>query len=210
MLPSLQASDIQDALQHIGLDWQTADRQLPPHIYDETNAALTGYSLGLCPPRNDERACARELELMDFQHVLFLNFDSTFFSASLQYTQSANQQLEVHTSIVDRTLGSDSMPMYEIARAKFWARLQERIIDVIGSTYKPERVVLFGRHVNEWGFAPFIIGVLEGLEIGTETMILGKGNYGMVASARGAAEMAGRREWQNRRDERNVEEIVEL
>jgi hypothetical protein len=210
MLPSLQASDIQDALQHIGLDWLTADRQLPPHIYDETNAALTGYSLGLCPPRNDERACARELDFMDFQHVLFLNFDTTSFSASLQYTQSANRQLKVHTSIVDGTLGSDSMPMYEIARAKFWARLQERIIEVVGSTYKPERVVLFGKYVNVWGFAPFIIGVLEGLEIGTETMVLGERNDGLLVSARGAAEMAGRRVWQDRRDERNVEEIVEL
>lgn len=208
LLPALQEDDIRDALQHVGLDWQTADRQLPSHIYYETNAALAGYGLGLCPSWNDMRACAGELARMDFQHILFLNFDSASFSVSLQYIQTANQQWGFHASALDTALGWDSLPLDEIARAKFWARIQERIVEVAGTIYKPKKVVLLGKEGCGEEFVQVVVGALEELDISTEALVVGKGTNGWMAPARGAAELAGRREWQKWIPNRNWQEWI--
>jgi hypothetical protein len=57
-------------------------------------------------------------------------------------------------------------------------------------------VLLLGKEGCGEEFIQVVVGALGELDISTEALVVGKGRNGWMAPARGAAELAGRREWQ--------------
>lgn len=184
----------QDALDLAGLTSSRPDDQKP--TYWDTNAAFAGMGYGLCSIRTNLADCANEERQMPYEHVLFLDFDNSSFSATVQYLQHVRQEWTYSTRI-STDLGWWNLPVFEVSRAKFWAQIHEVIQEVAGALQRaPNKIVLLGDHGENPEFLDVVKAALwDVLEFDIEVM-LSAGNardVGMVA-ARGAAEFALRAE----------------
>lgn len=212
ILVALDQDDIQDSLDHAGLNWLNADRQWF-HISYETNAAFAGLGYGVCESWTDALKCAREEKLRHFEHILFLNFDNSSFSATLQYMQNVYQEY-VYAQSLDFGLGWWDLPVYEVPRARFWARIHELILDVGSALQRPpDKVILIGEHAGDDEFVEVVKTALWDLLEYDISMILevNTGVDGKSLAARGAAELAGRASyWKGRTPSEEEMETIEL
>ncbi|KAF2789965.1 hypothetical protein K505DRAFT_327898 [Melanomma pulvis-pyrius CBS 109.77] len=212
-LPALEEEDIQDALEYVGLDWVPAVRQ-SSQFYHETNAAFAGLGNGLCKSWKDARECAKQEAAMMTEHILFLKFDDVSFSATLQYMQTAYHQQGIYAQALDMAHGRDALPVYEIARAKFWARIHEVIVDVAGALQKPpNKIVMMGMFGTDLEFVEVVKAALwEVLEFDVSQLVYANSRtMSRMSAARGAAEFAARSQhWRKSGRKTEESDIPEL
>ncbi|KAF3051417.1 hypothetical protein E8E11_006569 [Didymella keratinophila] len=201
------SSDFQDALDLAGL---TSSRLGDKPTYWDTNAAFAGLGQGLCESGANFADCVDEERQMPYEHVLFLDFDNSSFSATVQYLQHADQEWS-YSSRIDENLGWWNLPVFEVSRARFWAQMHEVILVVAGALQRaPNKIVLLGDHGSNAEFQDVVKAAMwDVLEVDV-SMMLGANdneNTGMLA-ARGAAGFARRAEtWKNWRRHDEVESI---
>ncbi|KAF2131398.1 hypothetical protein P153DRAFT_383509 [Dothidotthia symphoricarpi CBS 119687] len=195
LLPSFEEEDFQDALESVGLTSTRSEHGSNELVYQETNAAYAGLGYGLCTSWSSHQACMDEASQMPYGHILFLNFDDSF-SATVQYMDNISQEWSYSHSI-NTSLGWWDLPVFEIPRAKFWARIHEEIVEVAGALQQPpNKIILQGAHARDEEFVEVVKAALWDVLEFDVSMLLEADNKvdpGTVA-ARGAAELAWRAE----------------
>ncbi|KAF2189596.1 hypothetical protein K469DRAFT_625359 [Zopfia rhizophila CBS 207.26] len=207
ILPALEEEDIQDAFEYADLDWLLAERR-SYHTYWETNAAYAGVGYGLCKSTTNLERCEDEERDMRLERVLFLNFDDSSFRATLQPMQNAYWDY-IDASTLHLDLGRSQLPDNEVDRARFWASIQEAIVDV-GSTLTrpPNKVILIGEHADDPDFAETVKeAIWELIEFDASFLLeANAGTDSMILAARGAAELAGRAQYWESEGEGNEQQ----
>lgn len=212
LYPSFDDADFQDALDNAGLTSTRKGDGSGRLIYQETNAAFAGLGHGLCDSWSHRKTCVDEESHMPYGHVLFFNFDDSF-SATVQYMKDTKQEWS-YSHTINPSLGWWDLPVFEIPRAKFWARIHEEILDVAGTLQRPpNKIVLMGEHGRDEEFVEVVKAALwDVLEFDVSMMLDANhaGDTGKITS-RGAAELAWRAGYWNARNEGLVEaEDMEL
>ncbi|KAH6615004.1 hypothetical protein C7974DRAFT_57295 [Boeremia exigua] len=204
------SEDFEDALHLAGL---TSLRLGDKPTYWDTNAAFAGMGYGLCESKTDLAECLEEERQMPYEHVLFLNFDKSSFSATVQYLQHADQEWS-YSSRADMTLGWWNLPVFEVSRARFWAQIHEVILEVAGALQRaPNKIVLLGEHGTDSEFLDVVKAALwDVLEIDVSLLLsANKAEDVRMLSARGAAEFARRAEtWKDWKRTQDEAESIEL
>lgn len=192
-LAALNEEHIEEAFEHAGLTWLHA-RQQEEQILYETNAAYAGLGYSLCEFGADGSQCAREENELKSQHVLFLNFDNTTFSATLQNMKNAYQQ-QISATFLDTTLGWWNLPVYDEPRLAFWARI-EAIVFAVGNAIQqpPNKIILMGEHGGDQEFVEVVEAALwELFEYDASLLMEANADVNSATlAARGAAELAFR------------------
>ncbi|CAA9958651.1 hypothetical protein PTMSG1_02192 [Pyrenophora teres f. maculata] len=124
------------------------------------------------------------------QHVLFLTFDNTSFTAGMvaRTCSSSSSHHYAHLSYTaSSTLGWYNLPVFPVPRALFWKNLQDAIVAVVGAGGKPPgRIVVVGERAGDVEFRGVVEeAVWRAWEVDVR-VLLGKrdGEWGV---ARGAA-----------------------
>lgn len=198
------SEDFEDALHLAGL---TSSRLGDKPTYWDTNAAFAGLGYGLCESKTDLADCLEDERQMPYEHVLFLNFDDSSFSATVQYLQHADQEWS-YSNRADMHLGWWSLPVFEVSRARFWAQIHEVILEVAGALQRaPNKIILLGEHGANSDFLDVVKAALwDVLEIDV-SLLLSANEAEDVSklAARGAAEFAQRaetwRDWKRKQDD---------
>ena len=209
------SEDFQDALDLAGLTSSRLSERgsNDKPTYWDTNAAFAGLGHGLCKSKTNLADCLDEERQMPYEHVLFLDFDNSSFSATVQYLQHADQEWS-YSNRIDMELGWWKLPVFEVSRARFWAQIHEVILEVAGALQRaPNKVILLGDH----GANPEFLDVVKAamwdvLELDVSLMLSANEaeNVGMLA-ARGAAGFARRAEtWKNWKRTPEDDESMEL
>ncbi|KAF2631941.1 hypothetical protein BU25DRAFT_406462 [Macroventuria anomochaeta] len=203
-------SDFQDALDLAGLASSRLDSNDKPTYWD-TNAAFAGLGHGLCESESDFSDCLNEERQMPYEHVLFLDFDNSSFSATVQYLQHADQEWS-YSNRIDMELGWWNLPVFEVSRARFWAQIHEVILEVAGALQRaPNKIVLLGDHGANAEFLDVVKAAMwDVLEVDVSLMLSANQakDVGKLV-ARGAAGFTRRAEtWRNwKRTQEDVESI---
>ncbi|KAF1923957.1 uncharacterized protein M421DRAFT_425300 [Didymella exigua CBS 183.55] len=201
------SSDFQDALDLAGL---TSSRLGDKPTYWDTNAAFAGLGHGLCESKTDFADCVDEERQMPYEHVLFLDFDNSSFSAMVQYLQHADQEWS-YSSRIDENLGWWNLPVFEVPRARFWAQMHEVILEVAGALQRaPNKIVLLGDHGSNAEFQDVVKAAMwDVLEVDAAMMLSANDNENTaMLAARGAAGFARRAEtWKRWRRHDDVESM---
>lgn len=184
---------------HIGYSWT---------VYQDVNAAYAGLGHGICHSWQDQYNCTKETRDMYYKDVLYLNFDNSSFSATVQNIREVYDDTGIFGYAFNPNLGWWNLPIHEVPRAKFWASIHEMIIDTVSVLSRPpNRIVLMGEHGGDDEFKAVVEAALWSvLEVDVGMLLEGstaKGDVGRLA-ARGAAEMAWRSQYWSRKDERRV------
>tara|TARA_R110002003_G_scaffold28_21_gene1706 strand:+ start:2406 stop:3152 length:747 start_codon:yes stop_codon:yes gene_type:complete len=159
-------------------------------VYEESNAAYAGYGYGHCRAKFED--CSSELNWQEYEHVLYLNFDNSSFSTGMMALQNAYQTQRMFTYAADTKLGWWNLPVFEVPRTEFWARIHEMITTVLEAFPEPiHKVVLLGDHGAEEEFKEVVkAAVWEVHEFDVETLLsVGKKEDVTYLAARGAAEL---------------------
>ena len=140
-----QEEDVREALSIIGL---TSTRLHTSHtgtvVYQDANAAYAGLGHGLCECWLSSPNCQSAAK---DQSVLYFNFDNSSFGVGAMTLKNAFQEHRTYAYGSDTTLGWWDLPVHEIPRAKFWARIHEMILNVLAPMpMPPNRIVLLGEH----------------------------------------------------------------
>ena len=209
------SEEFQDALDLAGL---TSSRlsyrgSKDKPTYWDTNAAFAGLGYGLCKSKTNLADCLDEERQMPYEHVLFLDFDNSSFSATVQYLQHADQEWS-YSNRVDMELGWWRLPVFEVSRARFWAQIHEVILEVAGALQRaPNRIILLGDHGVNAEFLDVVKAAMwDVLELDVSLMLSANEaeDVGMLA-ARGAAGFARRAEtWRNWKKTQENDESTEL
>jgi hypothetical protein len=205
--------DVREAMSLAGLtSTRTNLEQGNELVYGEANAAYAGLGHGLCAAWKD-KGCGKSAKE---QTVLYFNFDNYSFSLGAMSLQNAFQDRETYHYGMDTTLGWWNLPVFEVPRAEFWARINEMILDVLEPMSRPpNRIVLLGEHGADAEFKEVVeAAVWEKFEFDVELMLqaVKQEDAGKLA-ARGAAELGWQSGVSSRADEqlhRGGEEAVEL
>jgi hypothetical protein len=212
-LNGFEEDTFHDALEFAGLTSIKPTNGNDRFAYRETNAAYAGHGYGLCKSWRNSQECADEEKHMRHEHVLFLNFDSAFFSATVQYMQNAYDD-HAYSNTNDMSLGWWNLPVDEVPRARFWARMHEELIKTVGAMqHPPNKIVLLGEHAGDAEFMDVVkTAMWEILEIDVSLMLSAHVAEGVGRlAARGAAEFARRREvWRREDTPLRVLEGIEL
>jgi hypothetical protein len=195
--PHLQ-KDVQEALSFAGL---TSTRKNTGHgdtiIYQDANAAYASLGHGLCESWSFKSDCLSQAWPAVYQSVLYFNFDNSSFSVGAMSLQNAFQEHSTYVYGSDMTLGLWELPVYEVPRAKFWARIHEMILDVLAPmSMPPNRIVLLGQYGADAEFEEVVkAAAWDKFEFDVELMLQAVRKEDVGASvARGAAELGWRDE----------------
>lgn len=209
-LAAIDTDDVAAAFEHAGLTWNTIDRQYHKILW-ESNAAYAGLGFGLCDHWTDKARCEKEDRKKPWEFVLFLNFDNSSFSATLQYMQDAYAH-QIAGYQLDPKLGWWDVPVYEfkIERAEHFTKIENIIFDVAGAVPRPpKKIILMGDHGLQWTFINLVRNTLFET-FGWDASLLIEANsgwwHGGMTAARGAAEMAFRSQVQRRSKSKGISE----
>lgn len=204
-LEGMDVDDITDALEYAGLSY--FPKMFQDSIYWETSGAYVGNGYGVCKSFANETRCEEEKNKLHPEQVLFFNFDNSSFSAgSLSMRTPWRDWPDAYA--LDVHLGWWSLPVDEIPRAKFWARIHEVIVGMMNKGRNggraPNKIILLGEHADHKEFKETVKAALwEVLEYDVDVLLeANKGMNGTLVAARGAAELAFRAEDKMRREKR--------
>ncbi|KAH7388725.1 hypothetical protein BKA66DRAFT_56992 [Pyrenochaeta sp. MPI-SDFR-AT-0127] len=174
-------------------------------VYQDVNTAYAGLGHGLCHSWQDLSECSKESGDMHYKDVLYLNFDNSSFSATVQNIRQVHDDTGIYGYGFNPNLGWWNLPVHEVPRAKFWANVHEIIVDTVNVLSRPpSRIVLMGEHGGDAEFKAVVDAALWSvLEVDVRMLLEGNANNGDVGSlaARGAAELAWRTRYWNTRNE---------
>ncbi|KAJ8117604.1 hypothetical protein OPT61_g1231 [Boeremia exigua] len=204
------SEDFEDALHLAG--WSSS-RSGNKSTYWDTNAAFAGLGYGMCASKTNLADCLEEERQMAYEHVLFLDFDNSSFAATVQYLQHADQEWS-YSSRVETGLGWWNLPVFEVSRARFWSRIHEVILEVVGALQRaPNKIVLLGDHGADSEFLEVVKAALwDVLEIDVSLLLsANKAEDVSMLAARGAAGFAKRAEvWKDWKQTQDDDESMEL
>jgi hypothetical protein len=208
MLAGLEQQDVPHALEYVGLEWPSYSSW---SVYRETNAAYVGMGHGLCSSWENPHDCLFEETRMPYERALFLNFDNSSFGAVVQLMKTAGWQATPDSYTLDMDLGWWDLPMYEVPRARFWARIHETIVDVGNSGDGDiDKVFILGQHASDPEFLDVVEGALKEIVGSPELTQMQKADNTEMVAARGSAEWAYRALNVHRNDEDPEAEGMEL
>ena len=201
-----KTQDFKDALELAGL---TSTRTLSGNslvAHLDVNAAYAGLGYGLCKEWTDYQNCTYEEVTFPYLDVLFLSFDNSSFTATVESLQNPYQEWPKYNFNLD--LGWWDLPIHEVPRARFWANIHEIIVDTVSVLSRsPSRIVLMGAHGGDEEFRGVVEAALWSvLEMDVDLMLqANKAEDTTRLAARGAAEMALRSQyWSKNRGEWRV------
>jgi hypothetical protein len=120
------------------------------------------------------------------QTILFLAYDNS--SASATTYRLSCQQLKLISFHPHSNLGWWNTPVDSLPRARFWAQVQQCIVDVLGEP--PGRIVLLGSHVDEELKSMVEEAFWREWEVDVGILLIGEdGGDSEWVAARGAAEL---------------------
>lgn len=190
--------DIQEALALVGLtSTRTATNHGDTQAYDETNAAYAGLGFGLCEAWTNYKGCASKERPKRPEVVIFFNFDNSSFRVGAMAPYNAFEPFTAYYYGMDTELGWWNLPVFEVPRAKFWAQIHEKILDVFANMpMPPNKIMLMGEHGADPEFKEVVKAAMwEKFEFDVELMLEASKmeDVGKLA-ARGAAELGWRNE----------------
>lgn len=109
----------------------------------------------------------------------------------------------MYSHVSDPELGWWNLPVFEVPRAKFWARVHESVEKIASGLWKaPGRIVLMGEHGTDKEFREVVRTALgNALDVDVDAMLeVNKAEDTLYLAARGAAELAWRQEYWKERD----------
>ncbi|CAO2650439.1 Nn.00g017310.m01.CDS01 [Neocucurbitaria sp. VM-36] len=202
-LDAAKNQDFQEALKLAGLTSTRPQIGNDFVVYQDVNAAYAGLGHGLCKAWTDYQNCTWEEYMLPYFDVLFLSFDNNSFSATVEYLRNAYQESGIDSSSFSLDLGWWDLPIHEVPRARFWAKIHELIVDTISVlSFPPSRIVLMGEHGGDEEFRGVVEAALWSvLEIDVDLMLQANEMEDTIRlAARGAAEMAWRSQYWLRTD----------
>jgi hypothetical protein len=129
------------------------------------------------------------------QTILYLSFDNSSFSASTYRLSShPTQNLNLISFQPRSTLGWWNMPVDSLPRARFWAKVQECVVDAVNEMGEPPgRIVMLGSHGEMEEFKGVVEeGLWREWEVDVGMLVSGQEEVGEWLVARGAAELGSR------------------
>ncbi|EDU39931.1 hypothetical protein L13192_01998 [Pyrenophora tritici-repentis] len=166
----------------------------PGSEYEDERPRCSGGAVGcgdVQTQRQRQQRRRQQMKRLD-QHVLFLSFDNTSFTASMVARACSSPSSSPHYThlsyAASSNLGWYNLPVFSTPRALFWKRIQSAIVDVVGAGGKPPgRIMVIGERAGDMEFRGVVEeAVWRAWEVNVRVMI-GKrdGEWGV---ARGAAE----------------------
>ena len=195
--------DFENALELAGLTSTVTRLGYDQIVYQDVNAAYAGLGRGLCKEWTDFLNCTYEEDILFYQDVLFLSFDNSSFATTIQTLGRAADGFTMAGYNLNLGLGWWNLPIDEVPRARFWANIHEMIIATVSVLSRgPNAIVLMGEHGGDEEFRDVVEAALWSvLEMDVEMMLqANKGKDAGKLAARGAAEMAWRSQYWNRKD----------
>lgn len=197
---SEQEQDMSDALDFVRLQSsrersQSAGSGLnTAYVDSEPNAAFAGLNMGMCHDWQDTKACELETRRNPERSVLYINFDNSSLTASAHRFTSPYQS-GMYKHVADADLGWWNLPVFEVPRAKFWAKVHEAIAQVGEEMHgMPGRIVLMGEHGADQEFREVVDAALGSvLDVHVAEMLkVNRPKDTLYLAARGAAELGWR------------------
>ncbi|KAK1765028.1 hypothetical protein QBC33DRAFT_517234 [Phialemonium atrogriseum] len=126
--PATPDEDLNDAIEHAGLDsWLTLPMPYPQRLV-ESRAAFAGSGYGLCQNYKDLYRCEEEYESMAWETVYFVFFSRHALYASLDTFQAAfglDPLSEPH--VLDFESGFSNLPTFASPSA-FWSHVRDQLM----------------------------------------------------------------------------------
>lgn len=198
-----QTKTVQDAMESVGLKSTHSDTFIRGDVLVDTTAAYAGTGALLCKDWMKHERCKSEHSAAHSKTVLFLAFDIHSFSASIQSIRSDTTSYAIGPQVSSIELGWWDLPVFEVPRAKFWAKVQEAIESIVGALGREtiDKIVLMGEHGADDEFKEVVEAVVwSALEIDVGPLLRVDEVEGSERiAARGAAEMAWRKEYWRRK-----------
>ncbi|KAF2018758.1 hypothetical protein BU24DRAFT_418307 [Aaosphaeria arxii CBS 175.79] len=193
VLAVMEEDDLRDALRYAGLVWSSPNGISP---YYETTGAYAGMGHGLCASFHNISECKKEESTMQLEHVLFLNFDNSSFSAVLHPMQALNR-MRPNVYITEPNLGWWSLAIDQSVRTEQLAQIESVINDVVTPLrIIPSKIILLGDHAHRCEYHGLIKRALwRSLHFDASSLL--EANDGIdsaLLAANGAAELAFRME----------------
>ncbi|KAH9865767.1 hypothetical protein J1614_009354 [Plenodomus biglobosus] len=198
-----QTQIVQNAMELVGLRSTHSSDSTRGDVLLDTTAAYAGVGALSCQDRMNSERCRKEKSTKREHTVLFLDFDSHSFSASVRRIHNEATSHSIGPRVLSPELGWWNLPDSEVPRAKFWARVHEAIFDMVRMSEGKsiDRIVLTGQHGADEEFKGVVEAVITStLEMDVGSILLSSlgVDTGRIV-ARGAAEMAWRREYWRRK-----------
>ncbi|KAI8936301.1 hypothetical protein NX059_006720 [Plenodomus lindquistii] len=198
-----ESNIVHHAIELIGLPSRGMNYENSDIILD-TTAAYAGTRAVPCKDCLDSKKYEGQGSEPSQLTVLFVDFDNHSFSASVRSMRREDTSHSIGSQVHLPELGWWNLPIFEIPRAKFWARVHETILDVVGTLSEPiGRIVLMGEHGADKEFEDVVkTAMWSAMEIDVGSMLQRNkpADVGRIA-ARGAAEMAWRGDFRRRKAE---------
>lgn len=195
-LRSVHTQAFRDALEFASLRSTRFSEGSKDVVFSDTNAAYAGVGAGMCSDWRDYHKCMSKTMAFREDYVLFLNFDNSSFSASVQSIGNPYKNTYIGRRFDFPNLGWWNLPIFEVPRAKFWADVQSAIatLSSVLSILSPNRIVLTGEHGADEEFKVVAEAALWSvLERDLGSMLAANtADSAAKASVRGAAELAWR------------------
>jgi hypothetical protein len=162
------------------------------YVHEEEKAAWAGLDYGQCETWTNYVSCVSDGKSEEYETISYFNFDNSSFSVGTMVVQNALQEYGTLYYGVDTKLGWWDLPVFEAARAQFWARIHEKILDVLeGMSRHTNSIVLMSEHGVNAEFKEVVKAMMwEKFEFNVNLMLeaVKKESAGKLA-ARGAAEL---------------------
>jgi hypothetical protein len=185
--------------------------------FDAASAALVGYGQGLCRDYLDAYECEMEEWYMQDENTLFLDFNAASLSGSIRAGRNVQDLFLSHGNFIDATLGYGNRPLTSKITdhdcsdaAGFWQVVSARIRKLVvtgqrGSLPRISQLVLTGTFASNYCFHTAIRSALQDVVDDSTLAVLDGESSSRTserewktlfefATARGAAEMAKRRQ----------------
>ncbi|KAJ4367386.1 hypothetical protein N0V83_006968 [Neocucurbitaria cava] len=197
-LDPAKKQDFQAALDLTGLTSTRSQDGYDPVVYHDINAAYAGLGYGFCEEWTIKENCTWEESRLLYFDVLFLSFDNSSFTVTVDYLRKASRELNTYNGNFSSDLGWWNLPIDEVPRARFWAQIHEMIVDTVSAwSHPPGRIVLMGEHGGDEEFRGVVEAALWSvMEVDADLMLQANELEDTTRlAARGAAEMAWRAQY---------------
>jgi len=191
-LVALYQDDVQDAFEHVGLEYLEPERYYKPLLW-EAAAAYAGHGLGLCEHPDDPEACREEEEGMPEEVVYVVDYSRAALFTSLVVMQTATGLWEPDVRHRESfTLGLDGKARFTSEDA-YWSAVKQYLQAIMVENpfwKRPEKIILVGDRVETERFQGVLKQAIEET-MGAMPTVFDKD--AKTVASKGAAALAWRR-----------------